>query len=160
MLYFLARWNSSFSFVLILSKYYSLIKCNNKDIPCIIMTILECLRAVLLVMRAALLTKRKKWHPEDYSHLFDDKKMTNLNFLLKLTTQKTSAYLVLVFSILLFTQAVHAQFKVIGYYPTYAGSYPTGINSIDLAKITHLNIAFANPNAAGNLIPDYGTTGV
>jgi len=60
---------------------------------------------------------------------------------------------------LLSTYSSFAQFKVIGYYPTYAGGYPTSINNIDLAKVTHVNIAFANPDANGNLIPDYGTTG-
>ncbi|MDB5255912.1 MAG: chiA1 3 [Chitinophagaceae bacterium] len=58
----------------------------------------------------------------------------------------------------LFVTTTQAQFKVIGYYPTYAGGYPNGVNNLDLAKITHLYIAFANPDGAGNLVPSYGTT--
>jgi GH18 family chitinase len=49
-----------------------------------------------------------------------------------------------------------AQFRVVGYWPTWI-SYPNGISSIDLTKVTHLNIAFANPNASGILVPADGT---
>lgn len=76
-----------------------------------------------------------------------------------LLNRKTAAlFFSLVVSLLLFTPGSYAQFKVIGYYPTYAGGYPGGINSIDLAKLTHVYIAFANPDGTGNLVPDYGTT--
>lgn len=67
------------------------------------------------------------------------------------------SFCILVF-ILVSALSASAQFKVIGYYPMYAGGYPTGVNSLDLNKITHLYLAFANPDGAGNLIPDYGTT--
>lgn len=40
----------------------------------------------------------------------------------------------------------------------YAGGYPAEVNNLDLAKITHLYISFANPDGTGNLIPDYSTT--
>jgi chitinase len=51
---------------------------------------------------------------------------------------------------------LYSQFKVIGYLPTWNG-YPNSINNVDLSKITHLNIAFANPNSSGDLIPSGGT---
>ena len=52
--------------------------------------------------------------------------------------------------------SINAQFRVIAYYPTWV-NYPNGINNVDLAKLTHLNIAFANPNVGGTLIPANGT---
>ena len=53
---------------------------------------------------------------------------------------------------------VVAQFKVIGYLPSW-GNYPTTINAVDLTKLTHINIAFANPNASGDLSTSNGTLG-
>jgi chitinase len=44
----------------------------------------------------------------------------------------------------------HAQTKVIGYLPTWM-SFPTSVNNIDLTKVTHINIAFANPSSSGVL---------
>ncbi len=42
-----------------------------------------------------------------------------------------------------------AQFKVVGYLPTYRfGS----IGSIDLSKLTHINLSFANPDSDGDLV--------
>jgi chitinase len=46
--------------------------------------------------------------------------------------------------------------KVIGYLPTWSG-YPNSINSVDLTKVTHINIAFANPNSSGDLSTSSGT---
>ncbi|HXA02533.1 MAG TPA: glycosyl hydrolase family 18 protein [Cytophagaceae bacterium] len=57
---------------------------------------------------------------------------------------------------LIFALSAHAQFRVIGYYPTWV-NYPNGIKNVDLAKLTHINIAFANPNVSGILIPADGT---
>jgi len=45
---------------------------------------------------------------------------------------------------------------VVGYLPTWSG-YPNSVNNVDLTKITHLNIAFANPNADGDIIMSDGT---
>lgn len=53
--------------------------------------------------------------------------------------------------------SVQAQFRVIGYLPVWM-NYPNSINSVDLTKVTHINIAFANPNATGTLT-GAGTTG-
>ncbi len=50
-----------------------------------------------------------------------------------------------------FVQSSMAQTSVVGYFPTWQ-NFPNRINSIDLAKLTHLNIAFANPNASGALV--------
>ena len=41
-------------------------------------------------------------------------------------------------------------FRVVGYLNTWS-NFPNSINSVDLSKVTHINIAFANPNASGNL---------
>ena len=46
-----------------------------------------------------------------------------------------------------------AQTNVVGYFPTYQ-NFPNEINNIDLAKLTHLNIAFANPNSSGAIVVD------
>ncbi len=51
----------------------------------------------------------------------------------------------------------YAGFNIVGYYPTWATGYPNSITNFDVSKITHLNIAFANPNTAGVLHPDKGT---
>lgn len=50
----------------------------------------------------------------------------------------------------------YGQFKVIGYLPTWNG-YPNSINNVDLTKVTHLNIAFANPNSSGDINTAGGT---
>ena len=39
-------------------------------------------------------------------------------------------------------------FKTVGYFPTYRFSR---VNDVDFDKLTHINIAFANPNEAGEL---------
>lgn len=44
----------------------------------------------------------------------------------------------------------YAQFKVVGYLPNWGG-YPNTINNVDLTKVTHINIAFANPDVNGDL---------
>lgn len=57
---------------------------------------------------------------------------------------------------LLSVSPAFSQFRVVGYLPTWM-SYPGSINNVDLAKVTHINIAFANPNSSGTLIPSDGT---
>lgn len=47
--------------------------------------------------------------------------------------------------------AFSQSFKVIGYFPTYRFSW---VNDIEYDKLTHVNIAFANPDAAGNFSAD------
>jgi chitinase len=54
------------------------------------------------------------------------------------------------------SNSLTAQFKVIGYLPTWE-NYPNSVNSLQLTKLTHINIAFSNPDANGNLIPGDGT---
>jgi chitinase len=50
--------------------------------------------------------------------------------------------------LLLSGRAAAQDFKVIGYLPTYRFSW---LNDIEFQRLTHVNIAFANPDAAGNL---------
>ncbi|MBI3239674.1 MAG: T9SS type A sorting domain-containing protein [Flavobacteriia bacterium] len=59
--------------------------------------------------------------------------------------------------ILCVNQPINAQFKVVGYLPVWSPMYPSGMATIQLDKLTHLNIAFANPNASGTLVPSFGT---
>ncbi len=47
--------------------------------------------------------------------------------------------------------AFSQSFKVIGYFPTYRFSW---INDVEYDRLTHVNIAFANPDAAGNFSAD------
>ncbi len=46
-----------------------------------------------------------------------------------------------------------AQTRVVGYIPTYKG-LTASINGADLSKLTHLNIAFINPDKSGDLFKD------
>src|SRR3954462_3468794 len=48
------------------------------------------------------------------------------------------------------TFSAQAQTKVIGYLPTWM-NFPASVDNIDLTKVTHINIAFANPNTSGVL---------
>lgn len=52
---------------------------------------------------------------------------------------------------LLFINSTSAQFRVVGYVAA-RGALPGDINLVDFSKITHLNIAFINPDSAGNLV--------
>ncbi|HSH65855.1 MAG TPA: glycosyl hydrolase family 18 protein [Bacteroidia bacterium] len=59
------------------------------------------------------------------------------------------------------SNAPSSKYKIVTYLPTWKGSYPASINNFDLRKVTHICIAFANPDAAGNLIvADNGQAGV
>jgi chitinase len=59
------------------------------------------------------------------------------------------------------SQAPSATYKIVTYLPTWKGAFPASINNFDLRKVTHICIAFANPDAAGNLIvSDNGQAGV
>lgn len=61
---------------------------------------------------------------------------------------------------LLFASVTFAQYKVVTYLPTWK-NYPANVNNFDVSKVTHICIAFANPDAAGNLIvTDNGQSGV
>jgi GH18 family chitinase len=52
--------------------------------------------------------------------------------------------------ILLFSLSIYAQeARIIGYLPTYRFN---ASNQIDYCKLTHLNLSFANPDSAGNII--------
>ena len=63
-------------------------------------------------------------------------------------------YTVLVF--MMMSMSSFAQTSVVGYFPTYQ-NFPNEISNIDLAKLTHLNIAFANPDGSGTLVVDGAT---
>lgn len=54
---------------------------------------------------------------------------------------------IFLFSITLKTTA---QFRIVGYLNTW-DNFPSNAANLDYTKITHLNIAFANPDANGNL---------
>ena len=64
--------------------------------------------------------------------------------------------LVYIFSLLMIGSISHGQTaRVVGYLPTYRFNTSA---QIEYCKLTHLNLAFANPDSAGNLqIPDYTT---
>lgn len=52
----------------------------------------------------------------------------------------------------LFNIPANAQFKVVGYVPTWGGGLNTPSTRVDFTKLTHINIAFVNPtNDAGDL---------
>ncbi|MCX6181627.1 MAG: glycosyl hydrolase family 18 protein [Bacteroidetes bacterium] len=59
----------------------------------------------------------------------------------------TLALLLLLSGSILEAQAV----KVVAYLPTWAG-FPNSINNVQLTKVTHINVAFANPNTSGAII--------
>src|SRR6187402_1043127 len=48
-------------------------------------------------------------------------------------------------------------FKVIGYLPKYTSTLADHLNAFDFTKITHLNIAFFNPDVNGNFPASQGT---
>lgn len=59
------------------------------------------------------------------------------------------------------SEEASATYKIVTYLPTWKGSFPASINSFDVRKVTHICIAFANPDAAGTLIvADNGQAGV
>lgn len=62
--------------------------------------------------------------------------------------------LLLIFCFLFFSAIVSAQFRVIGY--AHSVQQFEDINRINFKKLTHLNIAFVNPDATGNLLFPYG----
>ena len=68
-------------------------------------------------------------------------------------------YPILILLLLISILPSWAQFRVIGYLPNW-GSFVTNANSIDYSKITHLNIAFLNPDETGNLGPTIGLSTV
>ena len=64
--------------------------------------------------------------------------------------RKNLNLLLLMFGCLFLNNPSYSQFRVIGYLPTWNG-YPSSINNVDLTKLTHINVAFANPNSTGVL---------
>ncbi|MBV9962012.1 MAG: hypothetical protein JO072_07160 [Parafilimonas sp.] len=60
-----------------------------------------------------------------------------------------SAFLFIIFLLPASTK-IFAQFRIVGYLNTW-DNFPNNANNLDYTKITHLNIAFANPDANGNL---------
>lgn len=61
--------------------------------------------------------------------------------------------------LLIHTTPVFSQFRKVGYIPVWSANYPSGMGGLNINKLTHLNIAFANPDVNGNLIPSFGTDG-
>jgi GH18 family chitinase len=59
--------------------------------------------------------------------------------------------ILLFFSTISFSQPIAIGFRVIGYVQP-PRNIPIDVNKIPFANITHLNIAFVNPDSAGNLI--------
>ncbi|MEM6380777.1 MAG: glycosyl hydrolase family 18 protein, partial [Bacteroidota bacterium] len=57
----------------------------------------------------------------------------------------------LILSMLLSLHLLGQDFKTVGYFPTYRFEL---LNEMEFDRLTHLNIAFANPNAEGKLITD------
>jgi chitinase len=62
--------------------------------------------------------------------------------------KKTFTCLLILFSFI--TLNTTAQFRIVGYLNTW-DNFPNNVSNLDYTKITHLNIAFANPDAKGNL---------
>ena len=60
---------------------------------------------------------------------------------------------------LLFSIALKAEFKVVGYLYNW-GSFVSNANNVDYTKVTHINIAFLNPDNNGNLSPTSNLTTV
>lgn len=52
--------------------------------------------------------------------------------------------------LLLLLLNVKAQYKVVGYMPAYSGTIGASINDVDYTKLTHLCIAFFNPDINGD----------
>lgn len=60
-------------------------------------------------------------------------------------------FLVCLVMMLLLNTNTRAQFRVVGYVSPWGTTTPD-ISKVDFSKITHLNIAFVNPDSTGNLI--------
>ncbi|MDB5272540.1 MAG: C-terminal target protein, partial [Chitinophagaceae bacterium] len=56
----------------------------------------------------------------------------------------------LLFLCLVLGQNAFSQARVVGYIPTWT-NFPGIVNTVNLAQVTHLNIAFSNPNSSGTL---------
>ncbi|HXA03124.1 MAG TPA: glycosyl hydrolase family 18 protein [Cytophagaceae bacterium] len=69
------------------------------------------------------------------------------------STSYRKIYFILILAIL--SIRASAQFRVVGYLPNW-GNLSTDASVLDYTKITHLNIAFLNPAAAGDLGPTTG----
>ncbi len=55
-----------------------------------------------------------------------------------------------IIALLLLSVTTNAQFRIVGYLNTW-DDFPNNAVNLDYTKITHLNIAFANPDVNGNL---------
>ncbi|HXA00925.1 MAG TPA: Ig-like domain-containing protein [Cytophagaceae bacterium] len=62
---------------------------------------------------------------------------------------KTLSKIIFLLCLLIGTGSAYAQFKVVGYHPSWAGS----AGAIQYSKLTHINYAFALPMSDGNLKP-------
>ncbi len=58
-------------------------------------------------------------------------------------------------SLLMLSKIALAQFKVVGYAHPFK-SIETSINKIAFSKLTHLNIAFVNPDSTRELLIPFG----
>ena len=59
--------------------------------------------------------------------------------------------------LVLSTGMLRAQFRVVGYLPKYTSTFADHLNAFDFTKLTHLNVAFFNPDTAGNFPSSQGT---
>ncbi len=64
---------------------------------------------------------------------------------------RKSKLLFLFFALSAFQLAAQSSFYVVGYVPNWI-NVTTFANNFDYSKVTHINFAFQNPNAAGNLV--------
>jgi chitinase len=78
----------------------------------------------------------------------------DLSNLLTMLNFKRSSYLFLITLCVMgiTTLRSHAQFKVVGYLVNW-GNFVSDASSVDYTRVTHINIAFLNPDASGVLSP-------
>lgn len=72
---------------------------------------------------------------------------------------KTARILILILLVLHFAANLFGQNYVVGYLPTY-NNYPNNIYNVDLDIVTHIDIAFSNPDWNGNIYVPNGTATV
>jgi len=63
--------------------------------------------------------------------------------------------LISVTSLIVSAQNTLSSFKIIGYYPLDQ-AMKTDISEVPFDKLTHINLAFVNPDSLGNLNQDFG----
>jgi len=77
------------------------------------------------------------------------------NKIMRFTRKSVFMSALSVFAMGMFSQASFAQTKLVGYIPSYSGMTAVA-DRTDFSKLTHVNIAFANPTANGAIGNDAG----